>query len=122
MTQESIQLKRAYDEVEEADGYRILVERLWPRGVKKEALHCQLWAKEMAPSKELRQWYQHDTAKFPEFQERYLAELANNPAKEKFLQTVQEALAEGPVTFVFSSKEERYNSASVLKAWVESQS
>jgi uncharacterized protein YeaO (DUF488 family) len=74
-----IQIKRAYDDAEPSDGTRILIDRLWPRGVSKEVAHLDLWLKEIAPSTELRQWFAHDPARWAEFQRRYRKELSANP-------------------------------------------
>ena len=104
-------------EPEEADGHRILVDRLWARGVSKEKAKVDLWAKEIAPSTGLRRWYGHDPVRWTEFKTRYFAELEANPEKvEKFLAEVEA----GMVTFLYSSKEERLNNAVALKEYIES--
>ena len=112
-----IQIKRAYDNPGENDGYRILVDRLWPRGISKEKAKIDYWAKELAPSNELRQWYGHDPEKWSEFKSRYFAELDGNPQPAKEL---LDYVNKGPVTFIYSSKEQRFNNAVALKAYVES--
>jgi uncharacterized protein YeaO (DUF488 family) len=106
-----IRLKRAYDHAASSDGCRILVERLWPRGVAKADARIDLWAKEAAPSTELRKWFAHDADKWPEFRRRYFAELR---AHEQALEPIRERLRAGPVTFVFGSREERHNNAVAL--------
>lgn len=111
-----IRLKRVYDPPAKADGPRILVERLWPRGMTKEAAAVDLWLKEIAPSPALRQWYAHDPAKWPEFQRRYLAELGANASAVEALRLL---CAKGPVTFVYAAKDEARNSAAALKAYLE---
>lgn len=111
-----IRLKRVYDPPATADGQRILVERLWPRGMTKEAAAVDLWLKEVSPSPALRQWYAHDPAKWPEFQRRYLAELAANKSAVEELRAL---CAKGPVTFVYAAKDEARNSAAALKAYLE---
>jgi len=111
-----IQLKRAYEAVSPEDGERYLVERLWPRGVKKETLHIQGWLKEISPSAELRRWYGHDPAKWDEFQHRYRAELDANPDGWHPLLS---AVKSGKVTLVYGAKDTERNSAAVLKAYLE---
>ncbi len=113
-----IKIKRAYEPPAPDDGRRFLVDRLWPRGVKKEALALEAWAKEVAPSTALRQWYHHDLAKWDEFQARYTAELDANPsAWEPLLQ----AARQGTITLVYGSRDETHNQAAVLKRYLERQ-
>ena len=111
-----IRLKRAYDEMADEDGSRFLVDRLWPRGIRKEALHVQDWVKEVAPSTELRRWFGHDPAKWTEFQRRYAAELEAKPAAWEPLLTAARA---GTITLVYSAKDTQHNDAVVLKAFLE---
>ncbi|MDT2614106.1 DUF488 domain-containing protein [Enterococcus dongliensis] len=109
-----LQLKRAYLPASNSDGYRILVDRLWPRGKSKETEKIDLWLKEIAPSPELRKWFNHEDTKYPEFQRRYQEELQTGAAK-KALETLQEVLAkEENVTLVYGAKNETHNNASVL--------
>jgi len=113
----TIRIKRVYEEPEEADGRRVLVDRLWARGLSKEKAKIDVWVKEIAPSTELRRWYGHAPGKWPEFKTRYAAELEANPT------CVEDLLAEvqaGTVTFLYSSKEERLNNAVALKEYIES--
>ncbi len=111
-----IRLKRAYEPAAPADGRRILVERLWPRGVTKAALRLDEWAKGVAPSAALRTWYGHDPARWPEFRRRYLAELGRNrDAWEPLLA----AARRGRVTFVYAARDEARNGAVVLKAFLD---
>ena len=112
----TILLKRAYEKPSTKDGKRILVERLWPRGLKKEEAKIHEWLKEIAPSAELRKWYNHDPKKWTEFKKRYWAEL--EAKKDLVLKIVQES-QNGIVTFVFSSKEETLNNANALKEYIE---
>lgn len=112
-----IQLKRAYESTEKSDGARFLVERLWPRGVKKEALSLHAWLKEVAPSSELRKWFSHDPAKWPEFQRRYLVELRHHT--DPIQPILDAARSSGPVTLIYSSHDASHNNAVVLKAFVE---
>lgn len=111
-----IALKRAYEGAAGSDGCRILVERLWPRGVSKEDAKIDLWAKEAAPTSELRRWFDHDPDKWLEFKRRYFEELRG---REDALQPIRERLAVGPVTFVFASRESRFNNAVALKEYLE---
>ena len=112
-----IRVKRVYEEPEESDGRRILVDRLWARGLSKEKAKVDVWVKEIAPSTDLRRWYGHDPSKWTEFKSRYAAELETNPGQ------VEEILGEiqaGIVTFLYSSKEEQLNNAVALKEYIES--
>jgi uncharacterized protein YeaO (DUF488 family) len=111
-----IRLKRAYEAPTGDDGRRVLVERLWPRGLTRQAARFDLWLKEAAPSAELRRWFRHDPAKWPEFQRRYREELRQRPEVVTRLVGLVE---EGPITFVYGSRDERHNAAIVLKAFVE---
>ena len=111
-----IQLKRIYDPPSELDGFRILVERLWPRGISKERAHIDLWLKEVAPSAELRKWFSHDPARWEEFQERYRKELEVNPAVEQLLHLLRK---EAAVTFIFAAHDVQRNSATLLKGFIE---
>ena len=111
-----IRLKRVYDPPSPDDGFRVLVERLWPRGLTKEQAKVDLWLKEVAPSPELRAWYSHDTAKWPEFCRRYMEELRGNPAVEQ----LRRLLEEHPVTsFVFAARDPEHCSAALLKKFLE---
>ena len=114
-----IRVKRAYEEPEPGDGRRILVDRMWPRGVKKADAAIDHWAKAAAPSTELRKWYHHDPERWDEFRRRYFAELDANP---EAVAELREAIGDGPATLVFSSKEERYNNAVALKEYLENKS
>jgi uncharacterized protein YeaO (DUF488 family) len=112
----TITLKRIYLPPDPIDGARILVERLWPRGVSKAQAAIDHWAKDVAPSPELRRWFGHDHDKWDEFVERYLAEL-EDAAEE--LESLKARIASGPVTFVFAARDTARNSAVVLKAFLE---
>ena len=111
-----IKLKRAYDSASNDDGIRFLVERLWPRGVKKTALRLDAWLKDVAPSTGLRQWFSHDPAKWAEFQRRYRREL---DAKREALEPILKAARRGRVTLVYSSHDAEHNNAVALKAYLE---
>lgn len=111
----NLQIKRAYESADSADGERYLVDRLWPRGVKKEDLALTAWLKEVAPSNDLRQWFGHDPERWTEFRRRYLAELQANP---QVLQPLRAALQRGPVTLVYSAHDEAHNQAVVLREFL----
>jgi uncharacterized protein YeaO (DUF488 family) len=115
----TIRLKRAYEDSSPDDGTRILVERLWPRGVSKDKAAIDLWLKEVAPSADLRKWYSHDPDKWAEFRRRYQAELDE---KREVLDDLKRRLKERPVTFVFAAKDAEHNSALVLKEYLEGRS
>jgi uncharacterized protein YeaO (DUF488 family) len=112
-----LRTKRIYDEPTRSDGRRILIDRLWPRGVSKEAAQIDFWAKTVAPSNELRQWYQHDPSKWVEFRDRYFNELDSNPDGVADLRS---QLGAGSATLLFSSKEGHLNNASALLEYLES--
>lgn len=111
-----IQTRRVYDAPEPGAGARFLVERLWPRGMKKEALELDGWLKDVAPSADLRRWFGHDPAKWEEFRRRYFAELDRHP--EAWL-PIQEAARRGKVTLLYSARDTEHNSAVALKAYLE---
>jgi len=111
-------LKRAYDPAEAGDGFRVLVDRLWPRGISREALKLDLWAKELAPSNEVRKAFDHVPKRFEAFHSAYLAELAENPQAPDFVRQVAQALDQGAVTLVYAAKNEEFNQAVVLKDWL----
>lgn len=107
-----IKIKRAYAPAEETDGYRILVDRLWPRGISKEKAKIDLWLKSVAPSSDLRKWFGHILERFPEFTKRYKAELAESGA----LDDLRKVLSEHPdATLLFAAHDEEHNNAVVLK-------
>lgn len=111
-----VKLKRAYEAAAANDGRRFLVERLWPRGVTKSALRLDTWMKDIAPSPELRKWFNHDPRKWKEFQTRYRAELKrNSEALEPLLQTARE----GTLTLVYAARDSDRNSARVLRDYLE---
>ncbi len=112
----SILLKRAYESPDQGDGFRILVDRLWPRGVTKDSAHIDLWLKEVAPSADLRNSFGHDPAKWDEFRNRYLAELKQNT---EAVARLMEHLGHGTVTLVYGAKDEQHNQAVVLKEYLE---
>jgi uncharacterized protein YeaO (DUF488 family) len=111
-----IRTRRVYDPPEPGDGTRFLVERLWPRGMKKEALPLDGWLKDAAPSDELRRWFSHDPAKWDEFRRRYDAELEGKP---DVLQPLREAARQGNVTLLYSARDTEHNNAVALKEYLE---
>jgi uncharacterized protein YeaO (DUF488 family) len=111
--EDRVRIKKIHDGAAAGDGMRILVERLWPRGVSKAAAALDAWAKEISPSPDLRKWYGHDPEKWPEFQRRYRAELADNEAA---LTPLLDRARQGQVTLLFSTRDAERNSANVLRA------
>jgi uncharacterized protein YeaO (DUF488 family) len=111
-----IKLKRAYEPASKDDGLRILVERLWPRGVSKQEAQIDLWLKDLAPSTEPRKWYGHDPARWPQFRKRYGAELKG---KGDVLALLNYVTQERTVTFVYAASDEERNSAVALKEFLE---
>ena len=111
-----IRLKRVYDAPEPDDGVRFLVDRLWPRGIKKEALPMRAWLKEVAPSPELRRWFGHNPDRWPEFQQRYQNELASKPDA---VQLIREAAHQGNVTLLYSARDTKHNNAAALLAYLQ---
>lgn len=107
-----IQIKRVYAQADDEDGKRILVDRLWPRGLTKEKARVDLWLKEIAPSTELRKWFDHDPSKWDEFKKRYLSELKDN---SEAVQTLKAELKKGRVTLVYGAKDEVHNDAVVIQ-------
>jgi uncharacterized protein YeaO (DUF488 family) len=110
----TVALKRVYDEPASSDGTRVLVERLWPRGLSKARAHIDLWLKEVAPSHELRTWFGHDPKKFVEFRRRYEAELASGTGQEA-LATLRALARQGPITLVFAAHDAEHTNAVVLR-------
>jgi uncharacterized protein YeaO (DUF488 family) len=113
-----VQLKRVYEKPSRNDGTRILVDRLWPRGLTKEEAAVKIWMKDLAPSTELRKWFGHDPEKWKEFQSRYRKELRE---KEELLDTIRQEIKEHKVTLVYGSRDEVHNGAVVLKKVLEEQ-
>lgn len=109
-------LKRVYEKPSKSDGVRILVERLWPRGLSKAKASVDLWLKDVAPSAELRKWYSHEVEKWDDFKKRYTHELKE---KSELLEEIEEYAKKGKVTFVYAAHDEKHNSALVLKDYLE---
>jgi uncharacterized protein YeaO (DUF488 family) len=112
----SINLKRAYDQVAETDGYRVLVDRIWPRGIAKDDLRIDAWLKDVAPSAGLRKWFRHDPAKWDEFKRRYAGELEQH---SDALEQLVEKARTGRVTLVFGARDTEHNNAVALKEHLE---
>lgn len=111
-----LKVKRVYEAVERSDGVRFLVERLWPRGMKKEKLIMEAWLKDVAPSDSLRRWFGHDPLKWNEFQKRYSVELTGNPEAWK---PILKAATQGHVTLLYSARDTEHNNALVLRSFLE---
>lgn len=111
-----INIKRAYEPADASDGHRILVDRIWPRGVKKEEAEVSEWIKEAAPTTELRKWFNHDPEKWKDFEKKYLDELKTNAAADELLNLVKK---HKKVTLVYSARDEEHNQAVVLKEYLE---
>jgi len=109
-------IKRVYEQSDRDDGARVLVDRIWPRGLTKEKAHVDLWLKEIAPSNELRKWFNHDPNRWAEFKTRYNAELKKNPQQVALL---KKKIAEGKVTLVYSAKDEQHNQARALQQFLK---
>jgi len=110
-----IKVKRAYDPAAASDGARFLVDRLWPRGIRKEDLPMEAWLRNVAPGQELRQWFGHDPARWPEFQRRYFAELDRTP---EVLEPIRAAARHGDVTLLYGAKDREHNNAVALQAYL----
>jgi uncharacterized protein YeaO (DUF488 family) len=113
MARLDIRLKRAYEPAESSDGYRVLVDRLWPRGVSREDAELDEWARELAPSADLRRWFGHDPERFDEFRRRYRDELASHADE---LEELRARARSGPLTLVFGARDTEHNDAVVLAA------
>ncbi|MHB1198983.1 MAG: DUF488 domain-containing protein [Polaromonas sp.] len=110
-----IRIKRAYESAADDDGARILIDRLWPRGVKKEALALDQWAKELAPSTELRQWFGHDPARWQEFRQLYAAELRPHA---DLLESLRTLARKGPITLLYGAHDEAHNNAVAMRGFL----
>ena len=112
-----IKIKRIYENPMETDGFRILIDRLWPRGISKEKAKIGLWLKEIAPSDELRKWFSHDPEKWTDFKKKYKLELANNLESLKIIKEIIKK--EKTITFLYAAKDEEHNNAIVLKEFLK---
>jgi uncharacterized protein YeaO (DUF488 family) len=109
-----IRTRRAYEAMADNDGYRVLIDRLWPRGVTKEELELDEWCKDAAPSTELRKWFNHDPDKWDEFQHRYRKELDGSDAAKALIARAKD----GRVTLIYGAKDKVHNNAEVMRAWL----
>lgn len=118
-----VHIKRVYDEAEESDGMRILVDRIWPRGVSKEEANLDEWVKEVAPSDDLRQWFDHDADKYQEFKKKYKEEMKQNDEQKESLTKLKKWTKKHDknITLVYGAKDEKHNQASVLKEILDHQ-
>jgi len=114
-----LKIKRVYEKAKEDDGYRILIDRLWPRGLSKEKAEIKYWAKEIAPSNNLRKTFHRGEINFDEFKELYIKELNSNQEGKAFLEIIDLKLKEGDITLLYGSKNEKNNNGLVLKDWLE---
>ena len=108
----NVKLKRVYDEPVAADGKRILVDRLWPRGMKKEAAAIDLWAKDLAPSTELRKWFSHDPTRWAEFERRYTSEVLQ---QAELLEKIRQLARRGTVTLIYAARDHEHNEAVIIR-------
>lgn len=115
----NLRIKRAYEEVEKSDGKRILVDRMWPRGIKKEKLKLDLWEKSVAPSRDLRKSFGHDPDKFDWFKKEYLKELSANKEMTDFAAQLKEWLTDSNVTLIYGAKDQKHNQAVVLQEYLQ---
>ena len=115
----SLKIKRIYEEASPEDGFRILTDRLWPRGISKEKAEIDLWAKDTAPSTPLRKWFGHKAENFEEFGKSYRRELDENPSSEPFVRRVAAELEKGNVTLLYAAKDPSCNHALILQSWLE---
>lgn len=111
----TIKVKRVYEKPDKEDGFRILVDRLWPRGLTKEKAAADIWLKDIAPSTELRKWFSHDPKKWEEFKTRYTAELQKNI---EALAQLKEQIKKHPITLLYGARDEEHNEALVLKNYL----
>lgn len=114
-----IKLKRIYEPYELSDGCRILVDRLWPRGIKKEVAKIDYWYKNVAPSSELRKWFHHQPVRFEEFRHKYLKELGTEEEKFQLIEEIRHLVRMENITLLFAAKDKQYNHAIVLKEAIE---
>ena len=114
-----LKIKRIYEDPDPEDGKRILVDRLWPRGVRKVDAALDFWWKDVAPSPDLRKWFGHQPERFAEFSQEYLEKLDKSPTAAAYKEETQEILQKDPVTFLYAARDPEVNHAAVLKQWME---
>ena len=115
----TVSIKRVYEPEEATDGFRILIDKLWPRGMAKAKANIAFWAKSIAPSTALREWFGHKPENFPTFTQKYTEELTANPETESFIALCKKQLKESNVTLLYGAKDEVHNQAVVLKHFIE---
>lgn len=115
----ALKLERIYDKPADTDGYRILVDRLWPRGISKVNAKLDEWEREIAPTKKLRSWFSHDPEKFSDFKTKYIAELDQNEKTAAFISQIADKLKTGNVILLYGAKDREHNQAVVLKTYIE---
>jgi uncharacterized protein YeaO (DUF488 family) len=113
-----VKIKRIYEKPSDADGFRILVDRLWPRGVSKKDANVELWLKEVAPGNDLRKWFSHDPEKWDEFKRRYFKELEALTGKDELLKAIVKHARKGAVTLLYAAKDEVHNNAAALREYL----
>lgn len=116
---QSVRTKRIYEDPKKSDGVRILVDRIWPRGIRKEDAEIDLWLKDLAPTKELRQWFDHDPAKWPEFRKKYRSFLQADKDAQVAIEEIRKRLKTKRVTLLYAAKDEEHNNAVVLAEFLE---
>ena len=119
----AIKVKRIYDDKAEDDGVRVLVDRVWPRGISKENANLDEWLKNIGPTKKLREWFNHDADKFEDFKKKYIKELENNDEQNEELKTLEGMVkdARKDVVILFGAKDEKHNQAVVLQSYLKDQ-
>lgn len=119
----AIKVKRIYDDKAEDDGVRVLVDRVWPRGISKENVNLDEWLKNIGPTKELREWFNHEADKFEDFKKKYIKELENNDEQNEELKTLEGMVkdARKDVIILFGAKDEKHNQAVVLQSYLKDQ-
>ena len=116
MTSQDLRIKRIYDAPARSDGFRVLVDRLWPRGISKKRAKLDDWIPELAPSAELRRWFGHDPKRWKSFRQRYWAELADKPS---LISSIRNRVLKGPVTLLYGARDATHNQAHALKQFIE---
>ena len=112
----NIAIKRVYEPAAESDGFRILIDRIWPRGLSKDQSHIDLWLKDIAPSTALRKWFGHSPAKWSEFNSKYCSEIDEHSEE---VEIIRKHMKEGPVTLIYAAKDTQHNNAIVLKRYIQ---
>ena len=114
----TLQVKRVYEDAAPGDGFRVLVDRLWPRGISKERAALTDWLRTVAPSTDLRKWFAHDPAKFDEFKARYIEQLDSRPEAARFADDVRNLLRDTNVTLLYAARDPRVNHVVILRDWL----